>query len=57
MPETQTVLSPADFVEDVVPLLAGEALPSIPEEQCPTLMSKGVLDDLAPKEETVGCAD
>lgn len=39
-------------MEDVVPLTAEEALPSIPKEQYPGLMIEGVLGDLVPEVKT-----
>lgn len=49
VPEMQSALSHPELAEDVVSLTAEEALPSMPDEQSPTLMIEGVLRELAPK--------
>lgn len=36
-------------MEIVVPLAVENALPSMPEDQSPTLMNEGVMGDVAPK--------
>lgn len=44
-------LPPIELIEEVTPLAAEEALPSVPEKQSPTLMTEGMLGELAPEAE------
>lgn len=49
MPELEQPLPPHELVEDVIPLAAEEAPPSIPKDQSPNLMIEDVLGDLSPR--------
>lgn len=46
MHEVQPTLPPSEFVKEVVPFAAEEVSLDIPEEQSPTPMNEGVLDEL-----------